>query len=48
MFITKVIEELLAWVEESGFNEKLTVEMLSEKADIHAGISKKRLKMKQG
>ncbi|OQV65058.1 hypothetical protein AK51_25215, partial [Serratia nematodiphila DZ0503SBS1] len=28
------------WVEESGFNEKLTVEMLSEKADIHAGISK--------
>lgn len=47
MFITKVIEELLAWVEESGFSEKLTIEMLSEKADIRAVISRKHLKMKQ-
>ncbi len=48
MFITKVIEELLAWVEESGFNEKLTVEMLSEKSGYSRGHIQKAFKDETG
>lgn len=48
MFITKVIEELLAWVEESGFNEKLTVDMLSEKSGYSRGHIQKAFKDETG
>ncbi|WP_288399938.1 helix-turn-helix domain-containing protein [uncultured Serratia sp.] len=48
MFITRVIEELLAWVEESGFNEKLTIEMLSEKSGYSRGHIQKAFKDETG
>ncbi|ELQ9311962.1 helix-turn-helix domain-containing protein [Serratia marcescens] len=48
MFIAKVIEELLAWVEESGFNENLTVEMLSEKSGYSRAHIQKAFKDETG
>ncbi|MDR8492145.1 helix-turn-helix domain-containing protein [Serratia nevei] len=48
MFMTKVIEELLAWAEDNGLDEKLTIEKLSDKSGYSKGYIQKSFKDRTG
>lgn len=48
MFMTKIIEELLAWAEKNAFDADLTIEMLSEKSGYSKGHIQKAFKKKTG